>query len=145
MRIRSSSDGDTQRIGFKLGKLLTPGDTVFLTGELGCGKTTLVKGIAEAFGISARDITSASFTIIAEHEGTVPLYHIDLYRLECLSAIDDIGLYEYIGGDGVAVIEWAERLQGTETATVTIDIKYVSENEREITIEGLDDDSWNNL
>ncbi|MBF0466278.1 MAG: tRNA (adenosine(37)-N6)-threonylcarbamoyltransferase complex ATPase subunit type 1 TsaE [Nitrospirae bacterium] len=145
MRLRSSSDWDTKCIGHKLGKLLSPGDTVFLTGGLGSGKTTLVKGIAGAFGINETDITSASFTIIAEHEGTVPLYHIDLYRLDNLSAIDDIGLYEYIGADGIAVIEWADKLQGTETATVTVDLEYISENEREITIEGVDEQSWNNL
>ncbi|MBF0519145.1 MAG: tRNA (adenosine(37)-N6)-threonylcarbamoyltransferase complex ATPase subunit type 1 TsaE [Nitrospirae bacterium] len=145
MRLRSSSDRDTQYIGLKLGKLLSSGDTVFLTGGLGSGKTTLVKGIAGAFGINETDITSASFTIIAEHEGTVPFYHIDLYRLDDLNAIDDIGLYEYIGADGVTIIEWADKLQGTEIAIVTVDLEYISENEREITIEGVDEQSWNNL
>ena len=69
-------------IGFRLGNLLRPHSVVCLYGELGAGKTTFVKGIAQALGISDRDITSASFTIIAEYDSEIPLYHIDLYRLE---------------------------------------------------------------
>ncbi|MEO5357414.1 MAG: tRNA (adenosine(37)-N6)-threonylcarbamoyltransferase complex ATPase subunit type 1 TsaE [Nitrospirae bacterium YQR-1] len=145
MRYLSGCTGETISIGLKLGRLLRAGDTVFLTGELGSGKTTLIKGIAGALGISSSDITSASFTIIAVHEGAVPLYHIDLYRLDDLSAMEDVGLFEYFGADGIAVVEWADKLQGTETADVTVNMKYLNDNEREIIIEGVDEQSWDNM
>ena len=81
MRLQSKNEIETLHFGQRLGKKLKPGDIVCLYGELGAGKTTVTKGIASAFGIKERDITSASFTIIAEYDNDIPFYHIDLYRI----------------------------------------------------------------
>lgn len=97
-------------LGRRLGSALRPGDVVALYGELGAGKTTLAKGIAESLGIPASEITSASFTIIAEHYGRLPLYHVDLYRLSS-ETVSGVGLEEYFDAEGVVVIEWPERYE----------------------------------
>jgi len=143
VRITTSSAGETMAAGERLGRLLRPGQTVCLYGDLGAGKTTFIKGIARALGIPEREITSASFTIISEHEAPVPLYHIDLYRLEGGADPDAIGLYEYIGGDGVAVIEWADRVSVEDC--IRVEISLVSGDARGIIIEGIDEKDWDNL
>ncbi len=138
MKIQSSSDEETKDIGRRLGGKLGPGDVVCLYGELGAGKTTMVKGIASALGISERDITSASFTIIAEYNISVPFYHIDLYRLTH-HEIPDLGLQEYLGSDGIAVIEWAERAEDEiPDQSIRITLNYTDDNEREIEILGVE-------
>jgi len=146
MILISNSPDDTKAIGYRLGKNLKAGSVVGLYGELGSGKTTVVKGIAHAFGIHERDIMSASFTIIAEYD-TVPRFnHIDLYRIEKESELDELGLWEYIGTDTVSVIEWAEKVEhALPDDTITVRIKSTGENMREITIEGDDEEHWNNL
>lgn len=136
MTFKSTSPEDTVLAGESLGKLLAPGDTVALFGELGAGKTVFVKGLARALDISEREITSASFTIISEHEGTHPLYHVDLYRLDIEADIEATGLYEYMGSDGITVIEWAEKLSDTD-GFIKVDITIVSDVERDIEITGL--------
>ncbi|RJQ43833.1 MAG: tRNA (adenosine(37)-N6)-threonylcarbamoyltransferase complex ATPase subunit type 1 TsaE [Nitrospiraceae bacterium] len=138
MKLLSSSEAETRDIGRRLGEKLKPGDIVCLYGELGSGKTVMVKGIASAFGIRERDITSASFTIIAEYDTPVPFYHIDLYRLNNHEAAE-LGLQDYIGGSGISVIEWAERA-GSEIPSIHISVnfRHVSENVREIEIEGTE-------
>jgi tRNA threonylcarbamoyladenosine biosynthesis protein TsaE len=109
---------------------------VLLYGDLGAGKTTFVKGMASALGLSERDIISASFTIIAEYESEPPLYHIDLYRLEHEDDLEAVGLYEYLGTDGIAVVEWAERLpEEAREGAITVRINFRGENEREIVVE----------
>lgn len=143
MRIVSRSPEATKAAGGRLARLLGPGRTVCLYGDLGAGKTTFVKGMARAMGIEEREITSASFTIITEHEARTPLYHIDLYRVERASDLDAIGFHDYIGGDGVAVIEWAEKADVQECVKVKIGL--VSEDTREIIIEGIDEKSWNSM
>ena len=102
--------GRTVELGRRLGSALKAGEVVALFGELGAGKTTLTKGIAESLGIPAAEITSASFTIIAEHYGRIPLYHVDLYRLSPEAAVE-VGLEEYFNAAGVVVIEWPERYE----------------------------------
>jgi len=106
--IYCSDAEQTLALGRRIGSVLKAGDVVALYGELGAGKTTLTKGIAEAQGTPASEITSASFTIIAEHEGRIPLYHVDLYRLSP-EAAGELGLEEYFQGQGLVVIEWPER------------------------------------
>ncbi len=82
---------------------------VALFGDLGSGKTTMIKGIAAGLGVT-ETVRSPSFVIVTEYRGRVPVYHIDLYRLEGSAAVERIGLDEYFGGDGVCLLEWAERL-----------------------------------
>jgi len=146
MTFTSNSADDTKAIGYRLGKLLRPGSVVGLYGELGSGKTIFVKGIARAFGIHERDIMSASFTIIAEYN-TVPQFnHIDLYRIEKESELEELGLRDHLGDDTVSVIEWAEKVEHElPDDTITVRLRPIGENIREITIEGNDEKYWNNL
>ncbi len=137
MRLQSKNERETIHLGQRLGQKLKPGDVVCLYGELGTGKTTITKGIASSFGINERDITSASFTIIAEYEGDIPFYHIDLYRIINGEA-PELGLHEYFHADGVSVIEWAERA-GEEIPDNCIKVRMVhaGDDMREIELEGL--------
>ncbi|MCL2545480.1 MAG: tRNA (adenosine(37)-N6)-threonylcarbamoyltransferase complex ATPase subunit type 1 TsaE [Clostridia bacterium] len=106
------SEAETHRLGRRLGGRLRAGDTVLLSGELGAGKSALARGIARGMGVEGA-VPSPTFTLMAVHRGArCPLYHIDLYRLEDASDLYESGLEEYIGGDGVAVIEWPERAAG---------------------------------
>lgn len=137
MRVEANSPQETEAAGAALARKLSPGSVVCLYGELGAGKTVFVKGMASALGIPGRDVTSASFTIIAEYGSTPPLYHADLYRLEDGTDMEELGLYDYMDADGITVIEWAERLPEDETAgAVKVRINIVSEDAREIIIEG---------
>jgi len=149
VRLLSNGPGETFQYGLKLGRLLHAGDIVCLFGDLGSGKTTMVKGIASSLAIPERDITSASFTIIAAYEGSlhhspIHFYHIDLYRIKDAQDLDSIGVEEYIGGDGIAVIEWAERM-GKMEDSITVKLYIVDGEKREIAIEGIDEENWNNL
>lgn len=142
----SKGPDETKEIGFKLGSLLRPGDVVGLYGELGSGKTTLVKGIAKAFRIEDKDIISASFTIITEYDTTPPFSHIDLYRIEKDTELDEVGFWDHIKGDGISVIEWAEKAEKSlPEEMIKIRLKSLSEEIREITIEGKDAKDWNSL
>ncbi len=137
MKLQSNSDAETREIGHRLGEHLRQGDVVCLYGELGAGKTTMVKGIASAFGINERDITSASFTIIAEYDISVPFYHIDLYRISP-DEVSELGLQEYLGADGIAVIEWAERAEGEiPEQSILVIMHHKEDNTREIEIKGI--------
>lgn len=146
MKLTSRSPEETEEIGLKLGKILRKGSVVGLYGELGTGKTTMVRGIARAFGIGQRDITSASFTIIAEYPGDPPFYHIDLYRLADGSDLDATGIWDYIGGDSVSVIEWAEKMGEPDIKEfVKVKIKDMGDDLRELVIEGIDEENRDNL
>jgi tRNA threonylcarbamoyladenosine biosynthesis protein TsaE len=144
--VRTRTPEETAAAGRRLGEGLKAGDTVCLFGELGAGKTVFVKGVAQALGINEREITSVSFTIVAEHDSDPPLYHIDLYRLESDADLDSAGVYDYIGGEGIAVVEWAERAEPEALlGAVQVNINILGENEREIVIDGPDDRSEETL
>jgi len=142
----SRSPHETIDIGFRLGKSLRSGDVIGLYGELGAGKTTMVKGIARAFGIDDREIVSASFTIIVEYHTTPPFSHIDLYRIEKDDELAELGLWDHIGEDSVSVIEWAEKAEkGLPEDIIKVRLKSIDEHMREITVEGEDEKNWDNL
>ena len=148
VRIVSESPEETEQAGYKLGSLLKSSErikTVMLYGDLGSGKTTLIKVIASAFGIAGRDLCSASFVMVAEYETSPPFYHIDLYRLESPEVVNAAGVWEYINTGGVAVIEWAERLSGEPDHAIKVHIKYLSENQRELIIDGIDEAYRNHM
>lgn len=107
LRFHSGSVKETVELGQRLGKLLQKGDNVCLTGGLGTGKTAFAGGIAKALGICDY-ITSPTFTIINEYEGRLPLYHLDVYRIGNVDEVLETGYDEYIDGDGITVIEWAD-------------------------------------
>ena len=104
-----ASEKETERIGEAIGRAAEPGTVVALIGDLGTGKTTLTKSIARGLGVT-ETVTSPSFTILNVYEsGRCPLYHFDWYRLESEEELYELGMDEYLGGDGIAVVEWAER------------------------------------
>ena len=108
---KTESPEETQALGEKLGQTLKQGDVIALIGDLGTGKTCLTQGIARGVGIAPDEIVSSpSYILINEYNGTVPIYHIDLYRLENSEEIAELGLSEYVEGDGICIIEWAERM-----------------------------------
>ncbi len=109
MRSITYSAAETRALGEKLSASLKPGDVVVLRGELGAGKSELTRGIAKGLGVT-ENVTSPSFTILNVYEsGRCPLYHFDWYRLESEDELYELGMDEYLGGDGIAVVEWAER------------------------------------
>ncbi|MEJ2047101.1 MAG: tRNA (adenosine(37)-N6)-threonylcarbamoyltransferase complex ATPase subunit type 1 TsaE [Dehalococcoidia bacterium] len=104
----SHSPEETQRIGVCLGRLARAGDVFLLVGKLGAGKTCLTQGIA--WGLNIKDYAlSPSFVIMRELYGRLPLYHIDLFRLDAQAEIEDLGLDDYLYGSGVCVVEWRRR------------------------------------
>lgn len=108
--VHTSSADETESLGERIGRTLVPGVVVALIGELGAGKTTLTKGIAR--GLEVPDLVhSPTFTLIHEHDGRVPVYHFDLYRLDTPEELDDLGYEDYFYGDGVCVVEWAEKIE----------------------------------
>lgn len=126
---RTYHSDETERLGERLAEQLKAGDVITLEGDLGAGKTTFTKGIARGLGIQ-RVVNSPTFTIIKEYEGHLPLYHMDVYRLE--DQDEDLGFDEYFYGDGVTVVEWAQFIQDMlPEEYLTITIKHVKEEERE--------------
>lgn len=108
LAVRTASADETEALGRALGALLGPGDVVALSGDLGAGKTVMVRGIAAGTGSTAR-VMSPTFTLIREYAGPVPLYHADLYRIDAPAQLADLGLEELFDREGIMVIEWAER------------------------------------
>jgi len=101
---------ETQKLGKRISKLVLPGDLFAFYGELGAGKTCFIQGVCQGLGV--RDyVTSPSFTIINEYKGRVPVYHFDLFRLNSLEEFLDLGYEEYFYGEGLTVIEWAEKVE----------------------------------
>jgi tRNA threonylcarbamoyladenosine biosynthesis protein TsaE len=116
-RLRSGSVDATQALGRALGEVLQAGDVVALVGPLGAGKTAFAQGVALGLGVppSVR-VASPTFTIVNEHHGRVTMYHADLYRLGDDGELDEIGFRDYLGGDGVCVVEWPELMIGGHAA-----------------------------
>ena len=132
----SKSDKDTIELGARLAKKLSAGDVIALCGDLGSGKTTFTKGIGRGLGVKdSRHINSPTFVLIKEYNGRMPMYHLDLYRLDRLQDIENIGVKEYIYGDGVTVIEWAEKIKEILPENcIIVKIKVKGECKRKITI-----------
>ncbi len=135
--MKSRTEEETIACGRELGKRLVPGSIVALKGSLGAGKTTLVKGIASGLGIED-EVTSPTFTIISEYEGSMPLYHMDLYRIASLEEFEDLGSDEMLFGRGVCVIEWSEKVESILPPHITVTITVEEGIWRTIEIEGLE-------
>jgi len=136
--IITHSARETEEAGRRLAEKLSAGDVLALTGELGAGKTCFTRGIARGLGIKGY-VKSPSFVMVHVHDkgGRLPLYHIDLYRVAGPREAEELGLEEYIYGDGVSVIEWAERGGGIlPEDAVRIDFFHEGGTERRIEIEG---------
>ncbi|MBU5310828.1 tRNA (adenosine(37)-N6)-threonylcarbamoyltransferase complex ATPase subunit type 1 TsaE [Tissierella carlieri] len=110
MEIRLKGLEETKEFGIKLGNILKSGDIVCLNGDLGAGKTTLTKSIGLGLGVTDY-ITSPTFTLINQYNGRLAVYHFDVYRLENVDELYDLGFDEYFYGKGVCIIEWAEKIE----------------------------------
>jgi tRNA threonylcarbamoyladenosine biosynthesis protein TsaE len=133
--VETHSPEETIEFGRRLATEIRSGDVVALSGELGAGKTCLVKGIALGLGI-LQDVTSPTFTIIHEYRGALfPLYHIDLYRLDSSQEVIAVGIEEYLRGDGLTVIEWAEKIGALlPEHTKWVRMEVIGENARRIVL-----------
>jgi len=129
----SHSQAQTRRFGARLGELLQSGDVICLVGELGAGKTSLAQGIGQGLGIEG-PITSPSFTLINEYRperARLPFYHIDLYRLGEAKETLTLGLEEYFYGEGVCVVEWADRApEALPAERLWIELRYIVDTKR---------------
>ena len=136
MKVISRSIEETIELGAKLAKKLKKGDCVALVGDLGSGKTVFTKGIAKGLGVKgARYVNSPTFVIIKEYKGKVPLYHFDLYRLGHHTSFDEMNYEEYLYGDGITVIEWADKLRALLPKKYwEVDLAVAGENKRKIEI-----------
>lgn len=132
-RMITHSAKETQALGSRLATHLRPGDVVLLEGELGAGKSEFARGVARGLGISG-PVPSPSFTILnAYDEGRIPLYHFDWYRIEDPQEIDEMGMEEQLGGDGVALIEWSAKAEKCVPArALEVCIRQQGGEEREI-------------
>ena len=106
------SEDETARLGRIISGVIAPGVVIGLVGPLGAGKTRLARAVAEALGVDPAAISSPTFVLIHEYEGRLPIYHFDAYRLQSPQAFEDLGVTDYWDGDGVCLVEWADRVRG---------------------------------
>lgn len=136
----TSTSEETIELGRTIGNLLKPGDVIAMTGTLAAGKTTITKGIAESLGVSD-NITSPTFCLISEYEGSkMPLFHMDVYRLEGAEDFVNLGVEDMLYGNGVCIIEWSEKVQ-SELPKKTIFMKITPSEDGTRTVEIH---NWNN-
>ncbi|NLG53154.1 MAG: tRNA (adenosine(37)-N6)-threonylcarbamoyltransferase complex ATPase subunit type 1 TsaE [Clostridiales bacterium] len=135
MVYNSGSEAETLQIGEKISKILKPGDVVGILGEMGAGKTVLVRGIARGLGYNGR-VTSPTYTIVNEYPTSPLLFHFDLYRLGSASELYDIGFEDYIARGGICAVEWFEKAQDEFDCDVEIFAGRVGEddNKRRFTV-----------
>jgi len=136
--ISSNTVSETIRIGKRIGAFLQPGDVVALVGDLGTGKTHLIKGLAAGVGVKKTAyLASPSFTLINEYPGKIPFCHLDLYRLETEEETRDTGVEEILQGGGVTAIEWADKIPSLlPRELLWIHLRAVGENRRSVEITG---------
>lgn len=133
----SHNETETEKIGESLAARLRAGDVIAYRGGLGAGKTAFTRGLARGLGCGGR-VTSPTFTIVNEYEGSIPLFHFDMYRLGDEEELFDIGWEDYLSRGGVCAVEWSERIAGAlppETITVTVSRCPENEEWRRIIIE----------
>ncbi len=127
----------TRALGREIAADLTEGSVLALVGDLGCGKTAFVKGIVDYFG-DGEDVTSPTFTLVNEYDGDIPVYHFDVYRLENPNVDECDWMDDYLFGDGVCLIEWADNIRAIlPNGTIRVEFKKDperGENFREIKI-----------
>lgn len=133
---RTGSPEETRRLGAALGALLAAGDVVALEGDLGAGKTVFTQGAAAGLGFDGY-VSSPTFVIVNEYAGRVPIYHVDLYRVSSEDELLDLGYREMFYGDGVALVEWADRVPGLlPDERIDVAMRITGETSREIEILG---------
>ncbi len=136
MRLHAGSAETTRALAAALAGLLDAGDVLVLAGDLGAGKTTFTQGLAAALGVTT-PVTSPTFTLVHEYAGRIPVVHIDVYRLEHLQEVHDLGFDELVGGDAVAVVEWGDilgPLLPSDRLQLTFEYEPDDENARLVTL-----------
>jgi tRNA threonylcarbamoyladenosine biosynthesis protein TsaE len=132
--VETRSVEETLTLARRLAAELRPGDVLALSGELGAGKTVFVQGVARALGCE-QPVTSPTFTIIHEYRTSPPLFHVDLYRLSTEREAWDVGIEDYLRGDGICLVEWAERIERLLPAKhIAVRIEVISETARRVII-----------
>ena len=132
----SGKTEDTEKLGEALSRVLRAGDVIAMTGDLGAGKTAFVRGLARGLGIRSR-VTSPTYTVVNEYEGTLPLFHFDMYRLSGPDDLYGIGWDDYLRRGGVCAVEWSERAEDLlPEDCIFVDIRTQDEDSRVITITG---------
>jgi tRNA threonylcarbamoyladenosine biosynthesis protein TsaE len=144
LEIFSSSEEETIRVGVAVGRILRPGDTILLIGELGSGKTRLAKGIVSAAaGVSIDEVVSPTFTLINRFGNDFPINHADLYRIDA-NRLEDIDLEDVLEEGGALVVEWAEKIQDLFENPLEICIMYAErDDERRIIVRWREGGAWN--
>jgi tRNA threonylcarbamoyladenosine biosynthesis protein TsaE len=133
--VRSGSPEETHRWGVRLGHLLQPGDFVGLVGDLGAGKTHLVRGVAEGAGVERSQVASPTFAIVYPYRGRLPLYHADLYRLADYDELYATGFLD-LGGEGAMLVEWLDRIpEAAPREYLRLTLREVGEESRELVAE----------
>lgn len=147
LTVSSASPEATMAIGEKLGMALKPGDVVCLYGEIGAGKTTLIKGIAKGLGVSEQEhVRSPTYAIVHQYRGRIALYHVDLYRLVSEEDLFELGYRDFFYPDGITVIEWAEKgLKYLPESRTDINIKIVGERQREMVLRFAAEDQYKKI
>jgi tRNA threonylcarbamoyladenosine biosynthesis protein TsaE len=130
-----SGERATEALGRRLARSLRAGDVLALHGELGAGKTCLVRGLAHGLGLEESQVASPSFSLVNEYAGPVPLFHIDCYRLHLEEEIEELGLEEYMDGPGITAIEWAERIEELPEDRLEVTFEILGPAERRVRIE----------
>jgi tRNA threonylcarbamoyladenosine biosynthesis protein TsaE len=140
IEIISDSAEKTFEIGKRIGSLLEPGKVVCLTGPLGSGKTTLIKGIAVGAGATKpRQVNSPTFVIVNEYQGRFNIFHIDAYRINTIAEFESLGFEEFIGPESVVLVEWADKVAGALEGfdRIYIDMQHNGQTSRKMRITGL--------
>jgi tRNA threonylcarbamoyladenosine biosynthesis protein TsaE len=131
----TKSPSETMVLAGKFAKDLKAGDIVFLQGELGAGKTVFMKGLAQAFKVDPKNVSSPTFVLMNMYEGKIPLYHFDLYRLEKPEELNSVQFDEYFYGEGISIIEWPQRLGNLAPQKYwLVELAHKGVTEREICI-----------
>ena len=136
MTYTTHSEKETEDLGARFAEKLPAGAVIALYGDLGCGKTAFVRGMARGMGIDCA-VTSPTFTIVNEYDGPRPLFHFDMYRLGSADELFDIGWEDYLARGGVCAVEWSENVPGAfEGDEIAVRFEKTGDNDRKITIEG---------
>ena len=137
---RSHSPEETRGLGERLGRKVEAGTVILLSGDLGAGKTCFAQGVAHGLSVSGETpVTSPSYTLLNVHYGRIPLYHFDLYRLSRVDDLADLGYDDFAEGDGLTLVEWADRMTGALSASLSVHIERISDKERLVNISASDE------
>jgi tRNA threonylcarbamoyladenosine biosynthesis protein TsaE len=136
--LRSESPDETHRLGVRLGELLQPGDFIGLIGDLGTGKTHLVRGVADGAQVARSEVASPTFAIVYPYRGRIPLYHADLYRIADYDELYATGFLDLVGGDGAVLVEWLDRIpEAAPREYLRLTLRTVGDESRELHAEAF--------